>query len=186
MQTPPPFPPPRPKLSSESLEGKDEYKLELKEEELVPHKELQELGEVVLRTEIEEFSGRFELEAYREEVEVEHVPVGEVVRERREPWEEDGVLIVPIYEERLVVSKQLVLRERLHIRKTGLTETHLFEDTLRRDKLVMEDPAHTGALREQFPTEGQEAAEAEGGKGTAEAEDKDEGLVERVVRKVMS
>lgn len=128
--------------------------LELREEQLVAHKELRELGEVEVRTEIEEVPGRLEVDAYREEVEIEHEPVGQVVSERGEPWEEQGVLIVPVYEEQLVVTKRLVLRERLRIRRIGTTERQLFEDTLRRERLVVEDPQHTGLVHERYPTGG--------------------------------
>ncbi len=126
--------------------------LELREEQLVAVKELRELGDVELRTEIEEVPGRLEVDAYREEVVVEHEPVGQVVTEREKPWEEDGILVVPVYEEQLVVTKRLVLRERMRVRRVGTTERQLFEDTLRRERLVIDDPQHTGLVREQYPT----------------------------------
>jgi uncharacterized protein (TIGR02271 family) len=129
----------------------EERTIELREEELVPRKELREVGRVQVRTEVEEVPGRLEVEALREEVEVEHVPVGEVVTERVKPWEEDGVVIVPIYEEQLVVVKRLFLREHLRIRRVATTETRLFADTLRRDKVVVEDPDNTGLVHERFP-----------------------------------
>ncbi|MBA2447738.1 MAG: YsnF/AvaK domain-containing protein [Chloroflexi bacterium] len=130
-----------------------EQTLELREEQLVPHKEMREVGQIQIRTEVEEIPGRLEVEALREEVEVEHVPIGQVVSERVPPWEEDGVLYVPLYEEQLVMVKRLVLREHLKIRRVGTTETRLFEDTLRRDRLVVEDPDNTGLVHERFPTD---------------------------------
>jgi uncharacterized protein (TIGR02271 family) len=126
--------------------------IELREEQLVARKELRELGEVEVRTEVDDVPGRLEVDAYREEVEIEHEPVGQVVSERGQSWEEDGVLIVPVYEEQLVVTKRLVLRERLRIRRVGTTERQLFEDTLRRERLVVDDPQHTGLVHEQYPT----------------------------------
>src|SRR5205823_8047303 len=121
-----------------------ERTIELREEQLVAHKDLRDVGEVRVRTTVEEVPGRLEVEAYREEVEVEHVPVGQVVTERVGPWEEDGVLMVPVYEEQLVVTKRLVLREHLRVRRVRSTERQLFEDTLRRDRLVIEDPTGSG------------------------------------------
>jgi len=125
--------------------------LELREEQLVAHKNLRDLGEIEIRTEIEDIPARLEVDAYREEVLVEHESVGLVVSEREEPWEEDGTLIIPVYEEQLVVTKRLVLRERMHVRRVGTTERQLFQDTLRRERLVVEDPQHTGLVREQYP-----------------------------------
>ena len=126
--------------------------LELREEQLIAHKELRDLGEIVVRTEVDDVPGRLEVDAYREEVFVEHEPVGEVVSERDKPWTEDNILIVPVYEEQLVVTKRLVLRERIRIRRVGTTERQLFEDTLRRERLVLEDPSNTGLVHEKYPT----------------------------------
>jgi uncharacterized protein (TIGR02271 family) len=127
--------------------------LSLREEQLVAHKTMEQVGEVVVRTEVEEVPGRLEVEALREEVQVEHIPLGQVVSERREPWEEDGVLIVPVYEEQLVVTKRLVLREELRVRRVRTTERQLFEETLRRERAVVDDPGQTGLVRELHPTE---------------------------------
>jgi uncharacterized protein (TIGR02271 family) len=167
----------------------NEQTLELREERLVARKELRELGDIEIRTEIDEVPGRLEVDALREEVEVEHETVGQVVSERDKPWEEDGVLVVPIYEEQLVVTKRLVLRERLRIRRVGVTERQLFQDTLRRERLVVEDPQHTGLVHERYPTG--DAAEAEAEKSSEDAqaveqgEQQEHGLLEHLVRKAL-
>ena len=127
--------------------------LELREEEMVAHKELQDVGEAVVRTEVEELPGRVEVDALREEVQVEHEPVGRVVSERVAPWEEDDALVVPVYEEQLVVVKRLVLREQLRVRRVKTTERQVYEDTLRRDRAVIEDPANSGLVVERYPTD---------------------------------
>jgi uncharacterized protein (TIGR02271 family) len=131
----------------------DERTIELREEELVAHKELRELGQVSVSTRIEEVPGHLEVDAYTEEVHIQHEPIGQVVNERREPWQEDGAMVVPIYEEQLVVSKRLVLKEHLRITRVRTNERRLFEETLRRERLVVEDPRHTGLIREQYPTD---------------------------------
>ena len=134
--------------------------------------------------------GRLEVDAYREEIIVEHEPVGQVVSERDQPWEEDGVFVMPVYEEQLVVTKRLVLRERIRVRRVATTERQLFEDTLRRERLVVEDPQQTGLIREQYPT-GELAGEHSGdvspaGQDAAEVNDKSEGgLLETLVRKAL-
>jgi uncharacterized protein (TIGR02271 family) len=134
--------------------GPDEERvLELREEQLAARKEIREVGEIVIRTEFESLPAQIEVEAVREEVEVEHEPVGQAVNQRDAPWEENGVLVVPVYEEQLVVSKRLILRERLRIRRVGTTERQLFQDTLRREHLVVEDPQQTGLVREIYPTQ---------------------------------
>jgi uncharacterized protein (TIGR02271 family) len=126
--------------------------LSLREERLVAHKTMEQVGEVVVRTEVDEVPGRLEVETLREEVEVEHVPLGQAVSERREPWEEDGVLIVPVYEEQLVVTKRLVLREQLRVRRVRTAERQLFEQPLRRERAIVDDAGQTGLVREVHPT----------------------------------
>jgi uncharacterized protein (TIGR02271 family) len=138
--------------------------VELREEELVAHKELHEVGQISVRTEVEEIAGRLEVDAFREEVEVEHVPVDRPVTERVAPWEEDGVLVVPVYEEQLVVVKRLVMREQLRVRRVGTTEKRLCEQPLLRERLIVEDADQTGLIREQYPhleTDDRSAADAE-------------------------
>ena len=71
---------------------------------------------------------------------------------RREPWDEAGTLVIPVYEEQLVLVKRLVLKERIRIRRVGVSERRVFEDTLRRERLVVEDPRRTGMVREIYPT----------------------------------
>jgi uncharacterized protein (TIGR02271 family) len=144
----------------------------LRQEELVAHKEMRHMGDVEVRTEVEEVPGRIEVQAQREEVEVEHVPVGRVVAQREAPYHDGDVLVVPVYEEQLVVSKRLILREELRVKRVPSTETQVFEDTLRRERLVVEDVGHTGALRERYPID-----ESEG--------ERREGFLENLRRKVM-
>jgi uncharacterized protein (TIGR02271 family) len=164
--------------------------IELREEQLVAQKELRELGEVEVRTEVDEVPGRLEVDAYLEEVEIEHEPVGQVVSERGQPWEEDGVLILPIYEEQLVVTKRLVLRERLRIKRVRAIERQLFEDTLRRERVVVEDPQHTGLVHERYPTgelagESAPAEDAAGDHQTESDEHPEGGLLGQLVRKAL-
>lgn len=163
----------------------DVGKVELQEERLVARKTLEETGRVLIRKEVDEVPRRLEVDAYYEDVQIEHVPIGRVVKEQESPREEDGVYIVPVYEEQLVVVKRLVLREELHIRRHGATETRLFEDTVRRERLVIEDPDSTGRVREHYATERPEGEAVAGDTALDEAEPESPGLLERLGRKVL-
>jgi uncharacterized protein (TIGR02271 family) len=154
--------------------GEQRRTLELREERLAAHRELEEAGRVRFRKEVEEVPRRLEVDAYREEAIVEHVPIGRVVKERQGPREEDGVLVVPVYEEQLVVVKRLVLTEEVRIRREGTTERRLFEDTVRRERLVAEDLAGTGRVREQYATDRPEG-EPVAGDGVRDRDQADEG-----------
>jgi uncharacterized protein (TIGR02271 family) len=125
--------------------------IELREERLVARKAVREVGEVVVRTQVDEVPGQLEAEALRDEVEIDHLPVGEAVSERVRPWEEDGALIVPVYEEQLVLVKRLVMREKIRIRRVQTTERRMFQDTLRRERLVVEDGG-SAMVHERYPS----------------------------------
>jgi len=167
--------------------GPDEERvIELRQEQLVANKQLRDLGEVIVRTEIDTVPARLEVDALREEVEVAHEPVGQAVAERKDPWEEDGVLVVPIYEEQLVVTKRLVLRERLRVRRIRTTERQLFEDTVRRERLVVEDPQQTGLVHEMYPTEDADSPNgARAAENAATAEGADGNFLTKLVAKAL-
>jgi stress response protein YsnF len=73
-----------------------------------------------------------------ETVEVTRVPVDRVVDHAPEVRTENGVTIVPILEEVLVVEKRLVLKEELHIRKQVATENVEVPVELRKQRAVVE------------------------------------------------
>jgi len=133
-----------------NVEQPDERTLELREEELIVRRQMRDVGEAHIRTRVEEVPARLEVEANAEEVEVEHVPAGQVVSQRVEPYQEGDVLVVPVYEEQLVVTKRLLLREQLRIRRVTTTQRQLFEDTLKKERVEVEDPGQTGMVHEQF------------------------------------
>ena len=140
-----------------------------------------EVGEITVRTVVEEVPAP-EVEAQREEVEIEHVPQGHIVTERVGPYEEDGVLVVPVYEEQLVVVKRLVLKEHLRVRRVSSVEHQLFEDTLRRDRLVIEDPNNTQLVHEQYATLDGDHDDRDGGE---RAEHEDSNPLGQLMRKVL-
>jgi uncharacterized protein (TIGR02271 family) len=177
--------PPEPPLdSTRALRDSElDETLELREEQLVAQKELRDLGEVLVHKQVEEVPGRLEVDAYREEVAIEHEPVGQAVTERQAPWEDNGALIVPVYEEQLVVTKRLILKERLRITRIGTTERQLFEDTLRQERLIVEDPNASGLVHERYATENATTETARPSPG--EDEEPQPGLLEHIVRKAL-
>ena len=50
----------------------------------------------------------------------------------------DGSISIPVFEEQLVVEKRLVVRERIIIRKRTLTEEHVVEADLRRERIEVD------------------------------------------------
>lgn len=175
-----------PGTASLSADAEQVGTIHLHEERLVPHKDLQTVGEIAVRTELEEFLGRLEVAALREEVEVEHVPMGQAVKERVAPWEEDGVIVVPVYEEQLVVVKRLVMREQLRIRRVETHETRLFEETLRREHAVVDDPQNTGLVHEYYAdAEATDTGKDKAGAERADAGEQEGGFIEHLVRRAL-
>ncbi|MDP9224194.1 MAG: YsnF/AvaK domain-containing protein [Actinomycetota bacterium] len=177
--------PPKGEAEADSPAADTAHTLELREEQLIAHKDLRDLGDIEVRTEVDEVPGRLEVDAYREEVVVEHETVGQVVSERDKPWEEDGALVIPIYEEQLVVTKRLVLRERMRVRRVGVTERQLYQDTLRRERLVVEDPQHTGLVREHYPISAPESANQDENLASSERPEAESGFLGNLVRKAL-
>ena len=113
-------------------------RLGLVEERLEVGKRAVERGRVVVRTRVETREEVAEVDLTHEEVEVERVPVGRPVEAPPPVREEDGVLIVPVLEERLVVTTELVLKEEIRITRRSRTE-HVREPvTLRSERAEVE------------------------------------------------
>jgi stress response protein YsnF len=68
------------------------------------------------------------------------------------------------------VTKRLLLREQLRIRRVTTTQRQLFEDTLKKERVEVDDPGQTGMVHEQFAAD-------EGG-----ADRRHDGLVDRFRR----
>jgi uncharacterized protein (TIGR02271 family) len=96
--------------------------IELVEEELEFGKRQAERGRVVVRTHVEERDEVAEIELQQEDVSVERVPRGVPVEAQPRVRDEDGVLIIPVVEEQLVVTTRLILKEEIRITRRSRTE----------------------------------------------------------------
>jgi uncharacterized protein (TIGR02271 family) len=115
-----------------------ERTLPVVEEVLEVNRRQVETGAVRVRVSAGETTHPLRLEGWSERVEVERVPVGQPVDARREPWQDGDVLVVPVYEEQVVLQRILVLKEELHLRRR---REHVTEETvavLRRDEIHAE------------------------------------------------
>ncbi|HYH17206.1 MAG TPA: DUF2382 domain-containing protein [Azospirillum sp.] len=115
----------------------DEQRLPLHEEVLSVGKRTVEGDRVRITTRVLEREQTAEQDLDSEEVEVVRVPVGRPVDAVPETRQEGDVLIVPVVEEELVVTKRLVLKEELHIRKRTTTRTERITATLRSEEAVV-------------------------------------------------
>ena len=99
-------------------ESEQPQRIGLVEEKLETAKREVERGRVVVRTRVEERDEIAEIALRQEDVTVERVPVDAAPAVR----EEDGVLIVPVLEEQLVIETRLILKEEIRIAKKRRTE----------------------------------------------------------------
>jgi len=85
------------------------------EEHLQVGKRRVEGGGVRVSTVVHEREVVVDQPLHREEVDVERVPIGRVVDQPTAPRQEGDVLIIPLYEEVLLVEKRLMLKEEVRI-----------------------------------------------------------------------
>jgi uncharacterized protein (TIGR02271 family) len=112
--------------------------IELAEEQLRVSKREVERGRVVVRTRVEEREEIAEAALRQEDVTVKRVPIGRTIEAAPPMREEDGVLIVPVLEERLVVMTELVLKEEIRITKKSRTEIVREPVRLRSERVEIE------------------------------------------------
>lgn len=122
-----------------------EYRIPLAEERLVVRKEEVETGRVRVRTLVDEQETIVREMLTHASVEVERVPIDEVVEEIPPVREEDGVTIIPVVREVLVVQKQLILTEEVRVRRTTRTEEHAEPVLLRTQRAEIEREPLSGA-----------------------------------------
>lgn len=118
------------------------------EEQLVVDTREVPIGTVTIHRTVEERPIAAQVPLRIDEYAVERVAVGRNVEHPEPIREENGVLIVPVHEEVLVVEKKLVLREELHlVRRTSETSRHV-EDRLRTERVEVIRRAPEDARKE--------------------------------------
>jgi uncharacterized protein (TIGR02271 family) len=104
-------------------------------------------GKFRIQTKTETTEQLISTELGGEKVEVVRVAVNRYVDDSAElpqMREEDGILIVPIFEEVAIVEKRLVLKEELHITRRPITEIVDVPVTLRKQQATLERLGNDG------------------------------------------
>lgn len=95
-------------------------------------------GTVTVATRVVETDEVVALPLQREEVEIERISINKAVDHALPVRQEGDVTIVSVYEEVLVVTKQLVLKEELHIRRrSSIQPAQPQTFKLRRDEITV-------------------------------------------------
>jgi len=127
--------------------------LPLVEETATVHKREVVTGKVRVRTVTDTVEELAKANLQSASVEVTRVPVDQVVDTAPEIRTEGDVTIVPVLEEVLVVTKQLFLKEELHIRRRVETETVEVPVSLRKQRAVVEREAPDGSIINEEETD---------------------------------
>jgi uncharacterized protein (TIGR02271 family) len=120
------------------METDDRITVPLAEETLEATVTERERGSVRLHKRVETEPVRQELALRRDTVTTERIPRNEPVAARREPWYEEGDLMVPVYEEVPVTERRLVLREVIRVRREETTDQAVIEGEVRREVVEIE------------------------------------------------
>ncbi len=122
---------------NKSEENADTPGVILHEEQLVVGTQEVDAGSVRARKRVESESVQRTEPRFVEHGEVERVAALENDSGKIETLE-DGSVSIPLLEERLVVSKQLFVRERVILRKHKVIEQHVIEAELRTERIDIE------------------------------------------------
>jgi len=95
-------------------------------------------GAVRVRTAVDTVEEIARAELQGETAEVTRVPIDREIGEVPQIRTENGVTIIPVVEEVLVVEKRLVLKEELHVRRLATMETVEMPVALRKERASIE------------------------------------------------
>jgi stress response protein YsnF len=127
--------------------------LPLVEETATIHKREVVTGKVRVRTVTDTAEELAKATLQSDTVEVTRVAIDKVVEAAPEIRTEGDLTIVPVLEEVLVVTKQFVLEEELHIRRRVETETVEAPVSLRKQRAVLEREAPDGSIINEEETD---------------------------------
>ncbi len=124
----------------------DELRMQRSEEELGTGVREREAGSVNVLKSVRTEREQVRVPRRREEVDVERVPVG-----REAPGIEIGgdeeEFVVRVYEEEVVVSKRVVLKEEIRLHKRVVEEVEVIEVDLRKEEVEIDDRTEYGGRR---------------------------------------
>jgi stress response protein YsnF len=119
-------------------EAKPEEIIPIVEEEVRVEKREVATGKVRVSTRVDIVTEPVCASLVTETVEVTRIPVDRVIDQMPDVRTENGVTIIPVVEEVLVVEKRMVLKEELHVRRNTLTENVDIPVELRKHKVEIE------------------------------------------------
>jgi len=105
------------------------------EEEITVGKQVVESGKVRISKQAREIEKLVDIPLLHEEVSIERVAMNQIVQERLAVRYDGDTLIIPVIEERVVIQKQLVLVEELHVKKQTIETNQQQRVTLLKEEI---------------------------------------------------
>ena len=152
--------------SAPGAESKDKTHLELEAEELVVTTSPVTGATVQVSTVTRSVEHQIDEALAHEQVDVERVTIGRIVETVPEVREEDGVTIVPVVEEVIVVERRLILKEEVRIIRRRVEARHVQAVVLRRQEAVVtrlapgEPSSDQRSFAQQQPTQSTQGTHA--------------------------
>ena len=129
-----------------NLSETDEPRIHRSEEEARVETREREAGRVNVRKQVRTEREQVRVPKMREQVDIERVP-GEGQEAPGARIGEDDEVIIQIFEEEVVVSKRIVLKEEIRLRKKVVEEVEVVEVDLRKEEVDIEDSTRRGTVR---------------------------------------
>ncbi len=128
------------------LENEEELVVPLAEEYLDVDKQWVKSGEVIVHKSLHTETQTLPIEIGYEEVQIDRVPVNRPLKEGEsvEPKWEGDVMVLPVIEEEIVVTKRQVVREELRIYRRRMVRQESVSGTVRKEQIDIET---TGSLQ---------------------------------------
>jgi len=108
------------------------------EEEVVTGTRKVKTGSVRIHKKVERTRRSVDVPVARDTVEVTRRPINQVITDIPQVREQGDTLIIPVLEEEIVVSKRLVLKEEIHVRRVRTTGTASKEVSVGREVASVE------------------------------------------------
>ena len=145
-----------------AAEGREGGTIPIVEEVARVEKRVVDKGTVRVATDVETVTERVETALRQQSATLDRVRVDRVVDAPPEPRLEGDTIVVPIIEERVVVTKQLVVTEEVRVKLDEVTHTDVQDVALRKERLHIDRiPAADAAAERPAPLAGDAPAHPE-------------------------
>jgi uncharacterized protein (TIGR02271 family) len=129
------------------LQDTDDLRMQRSEEEVKVGTRGREAGAVKVRKSVRTDREQVRVPKWREEIDIERVPGEGREASGVEIGEDDEVVVVQVLEEEVVVSKRVVVKEEIRLRKKVVENEELVEVDLRKEEVDIVDTTGRGAGR---------------------------------------